>query len=130
MSLMDEVRNIVANRVSADDRYAVFAALAELERSALIGTPFVERPFMAEFYTIEHEKLAQAQYEAWAQVRKYAVRAHQICNLLRASNPDVAELGDDGCLHEAIHDLMRVQWPTESPRGVDGCAIGSSENRP
>jgi hypothetical protein len=55
--------------------------------------------------------LAADQYAAWMQVRKYAVRAHQICNLLRVAHPEIGELADDGCLHEAIHDLMRVDWP-------------------
>lgn len=41
-------------------------------------------------------------------LRQRAVRAHQICNLLRIAHPEIGELSDDGCLHEAIHDILRV----------------------
>lgn len=41
-------------------------------------------------------------------LRQRAMRAHQICNLLRIAHPEIGELGDDGCLHEAIHDILRV----------------------
>jgi hypothetical protein len=56
--------------------------------------------------------LASEQYAAWMEVRKLAVRAHQICNLMRIAYPHIGELDDNGALHEAIHDLMRVDWPT------------------
>lgn len=64
--------------------------------------------------TIEDDKLSEARHEAWMRVRSLAIRAHQICNLVRIAHPEVAEVADDGCLHEAIHDLMRVDWPDGS----------------
>lgn len=60
---------------------------------------------------IDASWLHAAQYEAWMRVRLLAIRAHQICNLLRSAHPEIGEIADGGCLHEAIHDLMRVNWP-------------------
>ena len=51
-----------------------------------------------------------------ATLRQRAIRAHQICNLMRIAYPHVGELDDDGCLHEAIHDILRVgHTPQPSP---------------
>lgn len=56
-------------------------------------------------------------------LRQRAVRAHQICNLARVTYPEIGELADDGCLHEAIHDIMRVEHAARQPIGqreIDG----------
>lgn len=42
-------------------------------------------------------------------LRQRTVIAHQVCNLLRLAYPEISELSDNGCLHEAIHDIHRVQ---------------------
>ena len=53
-----------------------------------------------------------------ATLRQRAIRAHQICNLMRIAYPQVGELDDDGCLHEAIHDILRVGHTPPSSPGV------------
>ncbi|MBH1476945.1 hypothetical protein I5U59_09510 [Stenotrophomonas maltophilia] len=50
-------------------------------------------------------------------LRQRAARAHQICNLARVTYPEIGELADDGCLHEAIHDIMRVEHAARHPVG-------------
>lgn len=55
-------------------------------------------------------------------MRQRAVRAHQICNLLRIAYPEIGELADDGCLHEAIHDILRVQYDVDWR--PEGCSDG------
>lgn len=53
-----------------------------------------------------------------ATLRQRAIRAHQICNLMRVAYPQIGELHDDGCLHEAIHDILRVDH-TQPNSGVN-----------
>lgn len=50
-------------------------------------------------------------------LRQRAIRAHQICNLARVNYPEIGELADDGCLHEAIHDILRVDHAARQPVG-------------
>jgi hypothetical protein len=49
------------------------------------------------------------------EMKHRACRAHALCNELRLANPEIPELGDDGALHEAIHDILRVDTPTAEP---------------
>lgn len=49
------------------------------------------------------------------EMKQRACRAHALCNELRLAHPEIPELGDDGVLHEAIHDILRVDTPTAAP---------------
>lgn len=49
------------------------------------------------------------------EMKMRACRAHALCNELRIAHPDIPELSDDGTLHEAIHDILRVDTPTAAP---------------
>lgn len=44
-------------------------------------------------------------------MKRRAQRAHQVCNDLRLAYPEISELGDEGVLHNAIHDILRVDTP-------------------
>nr|WP_180167730.1 hypothetical protein [Stenotrophomonas sp. SbOxS2]NYU00955.1 hypothetical protein [Stenotrophomonas sp. SbOxS2] len=60
-------------------------------------------------------------------LRQRAIRAHQICNLARVNYPELGELADDGCLHEAIHDILRVDHagpPAQIANFAACCAEG------
>lgn len=46
------------------------------------------------------------------ELKSRACRAHDLCNQLRLKYPEIAELGDDGELHDAIHDILRVDTPS------------------
>lgn len=52
------------------------------------------------------------------ELKSRACRAHELCNQLRLKYPEIAELGDDGELHDAIHDILRVDTPTASHSDV------------
>lgn len=60
-------------------------------------------------------------------LRQRAVRAHQICNLARVTYPEIGELADDGCLHEAIHDILRVD---HAQRAAPGAHISQGVHDP
>jgi hypothetical protein len=45
-------------------------------------------------------------------MKERAQRAHALCNQLRIKNPNIPELSDDGELHDAIHDILRVDTPS------------------
>lgn len=49
------------------------------------------------------------------EMKQRACLAHALCNELRLAHPEIPELGDDGVLHEAIHDILRVDTPTAEP---------------
>jgi len=66
----------------------------------------------------EDDLIASLMAEVQA-LRQRAIRAHQICNLARISYPEIGELADDGCLHEAIHDILRVDHTQPKERKVD-----------
>lgn len=55
-------------------------------------------------------KLAEALRQL-SEMKARAQRAHAICNEMRIQYPDIVELGDDGPLHDAIHDILRVDTP-------------------
>lgn len=55
------------------------------------------------------------QSEQLWEMKQRACRAHELCNALRLAFPEIPELGDDGTLHEAIHDILRVDTPTAAP---------------
>ncbi len=67
---------------------------------------------------IDYDYIANLQAEIKS-LRQRAIRAHQICNLARISYPEIGELADDGCLHEAIHDILRVDHSIPKERKVD-----------
>jgi hypothetical protein len=52
--------------------------------------------------------------------RAAAMRAHTICYETMLARPDVAELGDDGRLHDAIHDILRVDGPASPAPDKEG----------
>ena len=60
------------------------------------------------------------------EMKRRACEAHRLCYELMLRHPDIAELSDDGELHDAIHDILRVETPTavtqppEGARVVDG----------
>ena len=68
--------------------------------------PFITR-------AISGEKAGRAgEWEsAFHAQRPAAMRAHTICYETMLAHPEVAELGDDGRLHDAIHDILRVDGP-------------------
>lgn len=45
------------------------------------------------------------------ELKRRACHTHALCNELRIKHPEIPELGDDGSLHEAIHDVLRVETP-------------------
>lgn len=53
-----------------------------------------------------------------SEMKQRACRAHALCNALRIAHPEIAELGDDGVLHDAIHDILRVETPLARDGGA------------
>lgn len=54
---------------------------------------------------------------AFQEQRAVAMRAHTICYETMLAHPEVAELSDDGRLHDAIHDILRVDGPASPTPG-------------
>lgn len=52
--------------------------------------------------------------------RAAAMRAHTMCYETMLAHPEVAELGDDGRLHDAIHDILRVDGPASPAPDKEG----------
>lgn len=67
----------------------------------------------APLYT--HPPAQAAQVAQLWEMKQRACLAHALCNELRLAHPEIPELGDDGVLHEAIHDILRVDTPTAEP---------------
>jgi hypothetical protein len=66
-----------------------------------------------------HESSAAPELQQQVSLMKTrAMRAHALCNQLRIAHPNIAELGDHGSLHEAIHDVLRVDTPSARDHGV------------
>lgn len=51
------------------------------------------------------------------ELKRRACIAHAICYELSKRHPEIAELGDDGELHCAIHDILAVDTPTAIVEG-------------
>lgn len=62
-----------------------------------------------------HPPSQAAQVAQLWEMKQRACLAHALCNELRLAHPEIPELGDDGVLHEAIHDILRVDTPTAEP---------------
>jgi len=82
-------------------------AAAERARSS-------QPPTAAQPAAVPAECVAAQQNALW-EMKQRAQRAHQVCNDLRLAYPEITELGDDGVLHDAIHDILRVNTPGAAP---------------
>jgi hypothetical protein len=87
------------------------AEIAERERTnlAVLGHPATVIP--PSFYGWRAAFHAQ---------RAAAMRAHTICYETMQAHPEVAELGDDGRLHDAIHDILRIDGPASPTPDKEG----------
>jgi hypothetical protein len=110
---LDECREHLRKHVDKGDPRDVAAYCAFLWHHGA-STALARRDVQAEPVAIPADE-ANAQWR----MKQAAQRAHALCNQLRLDRPEIAELSDTGSLHEAIHDILRVDTPQATPTPGD-----------